>query len=102
MVINDPSLLLSVHSEWLCNYNTQEEAILAVLNLNKLAESGNTVMDCNFYVYHTGDPFIDSTECRGMTGLYRKRVTYCRTCGHCREDHEYIPAWKSPCGSSNN
>lgn len=102
MVMNEPFLSLSVHSEWMCNYETQNEAVQTALNLNKLAESGNAVMNCNFYVYHTGDPFINSDECRSMTGLYRKRVMYCRTCGHCQEDHEYIPVRRSPCGLSNN
>lgn len=102
MVMNDPFLSLSIHSEWMCNYKTQEDAVLAALNLNKSVENSNTVTDCNFYVYHTGEPFIDSTECGSMAGLYRKMVIYCRTRTHYREDHEYVPARKSQCGTSNN
>ena len=79
---------------WLSNYKTMEEAESAAKRLNDLAEKGNTVMNCSFYFYSTGE--ATHSEMKG--GLYREKTDICRHCGKVDTAHQGEATPGNPCG----
>ena len=93
------NILRSVDSNWIGNYPSEDEAESACSKLNEQADLGNTTLGCNWLEYYLGDPMIVSEESREMTGLYARRVLYCRLCHKDRNKHNIeLMSLFNPCG----